>query len=325
MKTMNNNTNYLFYRKYFDFEANNLKRADCINQIIKFNSNLSDQEQRSLRANLNDHRNTDAELNKRRNIEELKFINNSILNCPLEKIDIDECSNSDFLLQTIYPGLLMGTGYSHDYKAENEDTTQEGFKIGFYFDYTTGMPVIPGSSVKGVLRSCFPQRVVKSKNGKNKKPKYPEQKEEFIRQELKALGINEENIHIDILEREIFDGLRPLKDEKGKIIFKPFSIYKRDTFFEAIPTKINNTKKVLFEDDTLAVHGENLLKNPVPIKFLKVAPGVQYQFNFKLFDSVVYPDITAEKKLQLFKEILLTIGVGAKTNVGYGQFKQTNS
>jgi CRISPR/Cas system CMR subunit Cmr6 (Cas7 group RAMP superfamily) len=33
-------------------------------------------------------------------------------------------------------------------------------------------------------------------------------------------------------------------------------------------------------------------------------------------------DFTAEHKKALFEEILKTVGVGAKTNVGYGQFQQ---
>lgn len=319
---MNNTTNinYLFYRKYFEFEKSDLSKAKCITDILNFNKDFNERDLNRLENN---------KLNILRNIEELKSINKSILRYPLQKIDFKDCYKDTFILQTVYPGLLMGTGYSHDYKASDEDITLEGFKIGFYFDFTTGMPVIPGSSVKGLLRSCFPQRVVKSKNKKNKKPKHSTEKEKFIKSELVKLGVKE-NIDIDILECEIFDGRRPQKDEnnslvrdeKGRINYKPFSVYQRDLFFEAIPMKVNNTKKVLFEDDSLAVHGENLLKNPIPIKFLKVAPGVQYQFNFKLFNSVFYPNITAEIKLKLFRQILLTIGIGAKTNVGYGQFKE---
>ncbi len=326
-----NNNNYLFYRKYFDFEKNNLSRENCINEILEFNSDLNNNDLVGLRNDLN-RINDNAKLNIRRNIENLKFINKSILNCELVNIDISDCGNTSICLNTTYPGLLLGTGYSHDYKAGTEEVTEEGFKIGFYFDYTTGMPVIPGTSVKGMLRSGFPQKVVASKNGRNKKPKYIQEKTKFVTEELKALGVTEE-IEIDILEREIFDGLRPQKNEKGEIIkddageikFKPFSVYKRDTFFEAIPVDIHNTNNVLFEDDALAVHKVNLLKNPTPIKFLKVAPNVEYQFHLKLFPSEIYPCITAEIKRSLFEVIILTFGIGAKTNVGYGQFTNSNS
>ena len=323
-----NNNNYLFYRKYFDFEKSNLSRQDCINEILEFNNDLNQQELKYLDSELSRIDNN-GKLIKRRNIENLKYINKSILNSSLVEIDISDCSNTNINLKTTYPGLLLGTGYSHDYKAGTDDeVTQEGFKIGFYFDFTTGMPIIPGSSIKGVLRSCFPQRVISSKNGNHKKPKYSAEKEEFIKQELKTLGIVDE-IDIDRLEREIFDGLRPkkdnegniIKDENGKIIYNPFPIYKRDVFLEAIPVVISNNKNKLFEDDALAVHKENLLKNPTPIKFLKVAPNVEYQFHFRLFKSEIYPTVTETIKRKLFEKLILYYGIGAKTNVGYGQFE----
>ena len=57
--------------------------------------------------------------------------------------------NEQFKVKTIYPGLVCGIGYEHELGFENE------FKLGFSFDHTTGLPYIPGSSVKGTLRSAF--------------------------------------------------------------------------------------------------------------------------------------------------------------------------
>ena len=48
-----------------------------------------------------------------------------------------------------YPGLITGTGIAHETGIQGE------FKLGLHFDYTYGMPVIYGSSVKGVLRNYF--------------------------------------------------------------------------------------------------------------------------------------------------------------------------
>lgn len=54
-----------------------------------------------------------------------------------------------FTLTTIYPGLLVGSGYNHPkLKESNED-----FQLGFFFDHTTGLPIISGSSIKGLLKS----------------------------------------------------------------------------------------------------------------------------------------------------------------------------
>ncbi len=44
------------------------------------------------------------------------------------------------------------------------------------------------------------------------------------------------------------------------------------------------------------------------------------EFRFKLVDTKIgNKELKKEDKLNLFKEILTTMGIGAKTNVGYGQ------
>ena len=55
-----------------------------------------------------------------------------------------------FRLETVYPGMILGSGNPHGAHASEND-----LQMGFSFDYVTGQPYIPGSSVKGVLRSCF--------------------------------------------------------------------------------------------------------------------------------------------------------------------------
>lgn len=190
-----------------------------------------------------------------------------------------------FNLETIYPGLLIGSGYAHGLSVDSDA------KIGFYFDHTTGLPNIPGSSIKGMLRSLF---------GCNQKEHYPEAKKEFIRG---LLGKPE--IDVDVLMAEIFEGIDPKTAN-------PLGIYKRDRFLEA---RVVKTAGRLFRDDYITPHKEPL-KNPVPIRFIKVSPGVEYQFSFILNDGI----ITADEKLKLFYQLLQFHGIGAKSNVGYGQF-----
>ena len=62
-----------------------------------------------------------------------------------------ESSWKSFELYTAYPGVLIGTGNPHEISMEN------AIKCGFSFDYVTGLPYIPGSSIKGMLRSYFPK------------------------------------------------------------------------------------------------------------------------------------------------------------------------
>lgn len=87
-----------------------------------------------------------------------------------------------FLLQTAYPGLLIGTGNPHGSHQSNDD-----INLGFSFDYVTGQPYIPGNSVKGALRCHFREQ--------------PAAVEEVLEKFLRISGI-----HVKKLEEEIFEG-----------------------------------------------------------------------------------------------------------------------
>ena len=192
-------------------------------------------------------------------------------------IGTEECSS--FRAKILYPGLVTGVGLEH-----NSKNIKGGYNLGMHFDYTWGMPVVYGSSVKGVVREHF---------------------KEFYEGEMDKQK----------LEEDIFS---------GKVGNENKSIYHRDIFFDAVITKPyeSNNKKHLLEDDSITPHGDNPLKNPLPITMLKIAPGCEIEFRFRLVDSVVDGKVfKKEDKLKLFENILKTVGVGAKTNVGYGQLE----
>ncbi len=186
-----------------------------------------------------------------------------------------------FTLKTLYPGLLFGSGYSHEI-GQNPDE----FQLGFYFDHTTGLPVINGSSIKGMLKAGC-----KSRKG-------------YITEILLKILTGEDKLPKDFDEdnfiKTVFEG-------------KDLSIYQRDIFHDAFPI---SSEKSLFGSDYIT-HHENPLKNPNPVQFLRVQPEVTYQFQFDLKPT---NGLKAEQKLELFKQIILDLGLGAKTNVGYGQF-----
>ena len=185
-----------------------------------------------------------------------------------------------FQLEIIYPGLVTGIGINHEATIEGE------FKLGVHFDWTYGMPVIYGSSVKGVLRSYFKEFYTPKEN-----------------------------------QPESIDAIKDIFDGGGK------AIYNRDIFFDAVIVKASKKGNgPILCSDSITPHGDNPLKNPVPITFLKIAPGCKLEFRFKLVDTVIVKDektltLTAAQKLDIFKDILTTVGIGAKTNVGYGQLK----
>lgn len=195
-----------------------------------------------------------------------------------------------FPLKTTYPGLVCGTGTSHEVAIEGE------FKLGCSFDHTTGLPIIPASSVKGLLRSLF----------KNKDA------HEFL-QELLQVIAPDKKVSIDLLDKAIFEGIRD-----GKAV----SLCKRDIFFDAVLISQSKPVKIM-EADYITPHINrknpelSRLTNPVPIQFIKVRPNISFEFRFYLIDGI----ITATQKQELFKSILTYIGIGAKTNVGYGQLQ----
>jgi len=196
-----------------------------------------------------------------------------------------------FPLKTIYPGLLIGAGYTHTYKSvkKSQDKKQAepgDFQLGFFFDHTTGMPVIPGSSVKGVLKAVF--------------PKPQEQKEIRAEKEKYLLDIGKNN-----LTKEILSSWEVIFFERGQVFF--------DAYISAFPVD-----KKIFAEDYLCPHGDNIFKNPIPIRFLKIAPGVTFTFQFMLKDW--NDNFKAQHIAGIFKQILLDFGIGAKRNVGYGTF-----
>lgn len=225
-----------------------------------------------------------------------EFLGITTLSTKLHGIDFDDYFRipgaTPFSLKTIYPGLIVGAGYSHVYrKKENEDRDKEkkqDFQLGFFFDHTTGMPVIPGSSVKGVLKSVFPRET--------DKPEVQSEKKRYLRQ---------------LIGNQI--------DEWGFAKWKNIFFERGQVFFDAYISDVTTDKKI-FADDYLCPHGDNIFKNPVPIRFLKIAPGVTFTFQFILKDWNA--NLKANDIAAIFKQILLDFGVGAKRNVGYGAFEK---
>lgn len=183
-----------------------------------------------------------------------------------------------FRLSTAYPGLLVGTGYAHGTGIESADAD---INCGFSFDYVTGQPYIPGSSVKGLLRSGF---------------QHPEV--------IKNL-LNVPNLDVAALERAIF--AEALPPDAGKVVF-----------LDAVIAS-GNAEKHVMGSETITPHTAGITKNPNPIQMLKILPGVVIEFRFILGDVTAGGEtVFAEAVKKLFMELLKLFGIGAKTNVGYG-------
>lgn len=205
------------------------------------------------------------------------------------------------------PGLLIGSGLAHGLPGSEEDV-----KTGLQFDYTSGLPVIPGSSVKGVIRSAFPT----IKEDKEQSNEADAEKLNYIKSliadipKFSALGLENK----DILEL-------------GNQMFNHGDIF-ADALLVGYGTRMKQhgpVKQVLTED-YITPHTGGPLAQPVPIKIVKVAPGVTFAFCFK-FNATKIGDkeVTAEMKESLCTAILQDLGIGAKTNVGYGVLKEVKN
>ena len=201
--------------------------------------------------------------------------------------DIDEAISPQahrFRMKTTYPGLLVGTGYAH----EAEKGADQCVKLGFSFDYVTGQPYVPGSSVKGMLKSCFTLGAAGE-----------------VLQAICALPDAPSKEAMDALETNIFGG--PEGDG-------------RDIFFDAV-LRSGDQNGLVMAQDYITPHGRGKeeTKNPTPLMMMKVRPGVTFEFRFQLHDFEA-PGLTvsAVQKKELFQTLVSLFGVGAKTDVGYG-------
>ena len=202
------------------------------------------------------------------------------------------------------PGLLIGSGLAHGLPDSEEDV-----KTGLQFDYTSGLPVIPGSSVKGVIRSAFPT----IKEDKEQSNEADAEKLNYIK-----------GLIADIPE---FSALR-LEDkdilELGNQMFNHGDVF-ADALLVGYGTRMKQhgpVKQVLAED-YITPHTGGPLAQPVPIKIVKVAPGVTFAFCFKFNETKIGAKVvSASMKKAICAAILQDLGVGAKTNVGYGVLKE---
>ncbi len=206
----------------------------------------------------------------------------------------------EFVLSTKEPGFLIGTGYHHEIPK-----LKEQFINGFEFDYTTGLPKIPGSSIKGAIRDMFP---LSDEEIDNKLKKLNED-EKFVVKELNE-GRKEEIVTLlkNLFNKEYsLDDVLNLRDK----IFN-----NSDIFLDA---EIMDSKDI-FKEEFFTPH-KSKFENPVPLKFLTIRGGVKFRFRFLLLEDLdVF--LSTNERAQLYKQAILLNGLGAKTNLNFGRFDE---
>ena len=189
--------------------------------------------------------------------------------------------------------LITGIGQPHP----NE--------VGMVFDHTMGIPYIPASSVKGIVRFAHMLELIESEN-----------LQQFLNKEKDGIieSIPETKIPA------IFGGDADEEKEgktkklKGKVIFL-------DAYPDKVPdlhVDIMNPHYVkYYSDDEDKTPPADYL-DPTPIKFLTVKPGTVFSFKALVSKD---SDFLLEPLKTAFQKALEDEGAGAKTAVGYGRFE----
>lgn len=177
--------------------------------------------------------------------------------------------------------LLCGVGHTHP------------SETSLTFEHNLGIPYIPASSVKGLVRLGYLLNFVRDN----------------IADLVEENSINEED---KTLVPEMFG----TQGKRGRIVF-----------LDAYPVKVpdlqldilNPHYKEYYQIDPPKAPADN--QTPVPVRFLTVKPGAAFVFRAVLFREE--KGGIKDNCLKAYKTILTEEGVGAKTSLGYGLFELT--
>lgn len=239
-----------------------------------------------------------SEINK----DNIFFQNNEIKGYPIDATVLK--------FKTVYPGLVAGIGLptiteKEEKELENqEDYELSNFQTGINLDYVSGEFRYPASSLKGVLRSIFKHNIKKDEDG-NIVPIY--ENIDFIKAIFEDESLNEEKILK--IENAIFGKMSEGKKEKNAV-----------TFFDAI---IEKNKNIENSDliDYITPHIDPL-KNPIPIKMIRIPEDTIVNIRYAIDEEMLIKAGTNKEEIEkVFIKILEFLGIGAKTNQGYGRLE----
>ncbi len=170
---------------------------------------------------------------------------------------------------------------------------------GFAWHHTLGVPYLPGSSVKGMVRAFATHWGENAESEVSKK--------EVIR---------------------IFGPKTSDLDTKQEIKQEISSHIGSVIFFDALPVEPIRLKADIMTphyQEYYASQGNNITPpadylSPNPIPFLAVAQGATFQFG--VLPRSTKNEADCQKVIKWLEEALTWIGAGAKTAVGYGRFEK---
>jgi CRISPR-associated protein Cmr6 len=199
------------------------------------------------------------------------------------------------LERTLASPLVLGLGLEHP--------SEKGFR----FDWTLGLPVIPASGIKGVVRLAW---LVEELN------RQPDQ-EAALRF---ADGVKNDNL--PPAGRSLFGAGGEKDAVRGQVIFL-------DAYPQAVPRLKAEIMNCHYPDYlNKASRGPTEDQRPNPQKFWAVDPllpdrrPLAFVFRLLLSPEVSQAAGIKEGLLQAFEQALAEHGLGAKTAVGHGRFRR---
>ncbi len=211
-----------------------------------------------------------------------------------------------------------------------------------------GVPYIPGSALKGVAKH-YAFSILAEEYGDAILRKFSDVKEDVKRRIAKREKISEKDVPEDFylavaviqeLFEERFDKLAEISDLKVEIgneeisvedLLKIFGTQKQESsivFLDAFPTPDQLKNKPILELDIMNSHYQPYYQHDEapgdwydlkPIFFLTVPAGIEFHFALALRDG---KQDLLNKARNLLIKALKEFGVGAKTSLGYGRFRE---
>lgn len=187
-------------------------------------------------------------------------------------------------------------------------------ETGMVLDHTSGMPYIPASSQKGVLRIAHIINSLCDENGKEKPLEQLLNEGAVSRRD----GDNALYWEDDDTSRTMFGYSEGTESLAGQIVVL-------DAYPLNAPELGEEILNPHFPDYYKQSRGPTEDQSPIPIKFLVVKPGVKFVFRVLLslpYEKAPLQDIEkladmAEKNI---RKAISEVGMGAKTALGFGRF-----
>jgi CRISPR-associated protein Cmr6 len=187
--------------------------------------------------------------------------------------------------------------------------SQTAYEVGFEFSRPYGIPRIPGSALKGVMRRVAAEKLgifeTRDLDGSNQSLNRMDfQPSMTIEEVLELVNEDKESATQDWME--VFGH----RDAAGAFVVYDAWLEPTENFLMADVMSVHHAQ---YYSGKQVVPSET--DEPVPVSYISVMPGVSFSFAIRAGSTAMLVPL-----IELLGEALVVKGIGAKTNMGYGRF-----